>query len=324
MRLAGFDEERGHAIRERLTMIPMVSTREVGIKDRRCAEEPLVYVVLLVWNNWRDTVGCLNSLQGMGCGNWRAVIVDNGSTDDSVQRIRESHPTAMFIENGRNLGFAGGCNAGIRQAIEDGADYVWLLNADTTVEKDALGAMVNRAMQEPTIGAVGSVIYWMDEPSKVQAWGGGYVNFWIGRSRHFGKRVVDSELEFITAASMLIPRQALTSVGLLDEGFFMYWEDSDYCYRMREAGWRIATAPDSVVYHKGSATFVGRGHLSDAYFTDSARRFFRKHAKFPALSLWIGVGFSVLKRILLGRWKTISAVWPGQLAGLRGRHSSES
>lgn len=322
MRLARCDETRVDAISQRLTMTPMASTRGIGAEDRRCGEEPLVYVVLLVWNNWRDTLGCLNSLRGMSYGNWRAVIVDNGSTDDSVQRIRESHPPAVFIENGRNLGFAGGCNVGIRQAIEDGADYVWLLNADTTVEKDALGAMVNRALQDTAIGAVGSVIYWMDEPSKVQAWGGGYVNFWIGRSRHFGTRVNDSKLEFITGASMLIRRYALASVGLLDEGFFMYWEDSDYCYRMREAGWRMATAPDSVVYHKGSATFVGRGHLSDAYFTDSARRFFRKHAKFPSLSLWTGVVFSMLKRILLGRWKSVYAVRPGHFESLQGRKSS--
>jgi len=306
-----------------MRMMPEFGTRESGGGGHCCSEESLVYIVLLVWNNWRDTVGCLNSLQGMSYANWRAVIVDNGSSDDSVQRIREVYPTGIFIENGRNLGFAGGCNVGIRQAMEDGAEYVWLLNTDTTVAKNALGAMVNRAKQESAVGVVGSVIYCMDKPSKLQAWGGGYVNFWIGRSRHFTRRVSDRALEFITGASMLIPRHALASVGLLDEGFFMYWEDSDYCYRMRGAGWGIATASDSVVYHKGSATFVGRGHLSDAYFTESARRFFRKHAKFPSLSLWVGIGFSMLKRIILGRWKTIPAVWPGRFASLHGRNSSE-
>lgn len=302
--------------------MPQLGTLDADVKGRCCGEDPLVYVILLVWNNWPDTVTCLNSLQATTYGNWRAVIVDNGSTDDSVQRIREAHPTATFIENGRNLGFAGGCNVGIRKAVENGADYVWLLNADTTVTKSTLGAMVNRAKHEPTIGAVGSVIYCMDKPSKVQAWGGGYINFWIGRSRQFRKRVSDQTLEFVTGASMLIPLRVLASVGLFDEGFFMYWEDSDYCYRMREAGWRITTAPNSVVYHKGSATFVSRGHLSDAYFIESARRFFRKHARFPLLSLWAGLGLSMLKRIVLGRWNTVSAVWPGRFSRSRGSDPS--
>jgi GT2 family glycosyltransferase len=283
--------------------------------------DPLVYIVLLSWNNWRDTLMCLRSLESMNYRSWNVVIVDNGSEDESVERLREAHPDTTLIENGKNLGFAAGSNVGIRYAIEHSAEFVWLLNADTTVEKDTLGAMVKRAVQDPTVGAIGSVIHYMDKPTEIQAWGGGHVNFWIGRSRHIRRPDNDSALDFITGASMLIPRQALACVGPFDEGFFMYWEDADYCYRLRAAGWRIATASDSVIYHKGSATFAGRGLLSDAYFTDSASRFFRKHGKYPALSLWAGVGLSILKRIILGRWETIRAVWPGRFASIRGRNS---
>ena len=273
--------------------------------------KPMVYVVLLSWNNWRDTFSCLHSLEAMDYGNWRALIVDNGSKDDSVQRLREAFPAVTLIENGRNLGFTGGCNVGMRYALEHAADYIWLLNNDTTVDSSALNRMVDCAEQHSDVGAVGSVVYWMDNPKQIQAWGGGYVNFWIGRSRLYRRPVRDSALGYIFGASIMIRRAVLETIGLLDEGFFTAWEETDFCFRARAAGWRLATATEAVIYHKWSASFVGKNDFLDAHFTRSARRFFEKHGRTPRLSFWMGVALSILKRIVVGRWKTIPAVWPG-------------
>src|SRR6266446_1270900 len=181
---------------------------------------PRVYVLVLNWNNWRDTNECLASLHGLDYDNWKVIVLDNGSTDGSVDRIRERFPEVEVMELSENLGFAKGNNAGIRAALERGADYVWLLNNDTTVDRNALRALVEKAEEGPKIGAVGSAIYFMSEPERLQAWGGGYVDFWLGRGHRFLRPVADERIQFLTGASLLLRRSALESLGLLDEGFF--------------------------------------------------------------------------------------------------------
>lgn len=284
---------------------------------------PAVFVILLGWNNWRDTFRCVASLEAMDYPNFRIIIIDNGSTDDSVAQLRSAYPTVPIIENGKNLGFAAGCNIGIRRALGNGADYVWLLNADTAVTPTSLSAMVDCAENDPAVGAVGSVLYYMDDPTRIQVWGGGTVNFWIGRARSWRKPIEDDDLDFVCGASMLIPRRAIESVGLLDEQFFMFWEETDYCLRLRAAGRRLAVAAESVVYHKGSAAFKSKRML-DGCFTASARHFFCKHAKFPSWSLWTGVCLSMLKRVLLGKWKSAVTVWPRRLKRLEGHGTTEA
>jgi GT2 family glycosyltransferase len=270
-----------------------------------------LWVILLNWNGWADTSACLSSLQHLDYANCNILVVDNGSTDDSVQRIRGAFPDVEVLESGRNLGFAGGCNAGIVRALAGGADYVWLLNNDTTVDPAAARNLVSKAMSDPRIGAVGSAIYFADQPERLQAWGGGAVNFWLGRSRHFLKPVPDARVEFITGASLLLTRAALEAIGFFDEAFFMYWEDADYSFRLRRSGWRLAVAGDSKVWHKGSASVGLRSAKMDTYFNASAARFFQKHAPVPVIALWSGVSLRLAKRLFLGDFDRARAVWYG-------------
>ena len=270
-----------------------------------------VYVIVLNWNGWADTCRCLFSLQCLSYSNFRTVVIDNGSTDDSVGHIRTQFPDIELIEAGSNLGFAAGCNAGITRALAMGADYVWLLNNDTTVAPSALQELVDKACSNPHIGAVGSAIYFAEGPDRLQTWGGGKVNFWLGRSHTFVKPVRDDVVQFITGASLLLSRAAIEDVGGLDEGFFMYWEDADYCFRLRRAGWRLAVAGQSKVWHKGSASVGSRSARMDSYFNSSAVRFFEKHARAPGIALWTGVALRLAKRILLADWDRARAVWTG-------------
>jgi GT2 family glycosyltransferase len=270
---------------------------------------PSVYVIVLNWNGWHNTAACLSSLQKLQYDNRRDIVVDNGSTDDSAARIRREFPQAELIEAGTNLGFAGGCNVGIRRALADGADYVWLLNNDTKVDPTALRALVEKAETDPQIGAVGSAIYSMEAPQRLQVWGGGKVSFLLGGSRHFFKPVGDEKIQYITGASLFLRRAALDTVGLLDEGFFFYWEDSDLCFRLRQAGWRLAVAARSAVWHKESASLRGENTLLDTYFNQGAVRFFEKHAPVPQFSLWIGGILRLGKRLVRGDWNRARAVW---------------
>lgn len=279
---------------------------------------PTVYIILLNWHGWQDTIACLESLASLEYTNYRILVVDNGSTDDSVTRIRAAHPEVPIIETGCNLGFSGGCNVGIRRALEEGADYVWLLNNDTTVEPLALSAMVDVAEADPRVGAIGSMIYYLDNPKEIQAWGGGSVNFWFGLSRHHLAPVPSSKLHYLTAASILLRRSALEEVGLLDEEtFFMYWEDVDFSFRLRKAGWRLAVADQSIVFHKEHAA-TGKGSpLLDYYFNESAARFFRFYSPFGVWPITIGVLGRLTKRVIRGNLPGFVSTLRGAYAGLR-------
>src|SRR5439155_24517641 len=147
----------------------------------------------------------------------KVVVNNNASTMDSVLRIRKRSTKAEIIQLWQNLGFAGGCNIGIRHAFDLGAKYVWLLNNDTKVDPGALLAMVKMAEVDSRIGAVGSVIYDMSRPRRVLTWGGGRVSLWLGRCSHCTKETSGDKLGYLTGASLLLRREALQDVGLLDE-----------------------------------------------------------------------------------------------------------
>lgn len=273
---------------------------------------PLVYIILLNWNGWHDVVACLNSIKQLTYSNYNVIVVDNGSTDDSMEQIRLAHPDIELIQNGENLGFGGGCNVGIREAIARNADYVWLLNSDTKPDNRALDALVSKALSDASLGAVGSVLYHMDEPQVVQAWGGGRVNFFLGRSSHLLNAAKSNDLHYITGASALLKCRALAEVGLFDSNcFFMYWEDTDLCFRLKKDGWRMAVAESSYVWHKESASLGKKSPRLDEYFNASAVNFFRKHSKIPIVPIFLGIGGRLFKRILKGDWARVAAVCRG-------------
>lgn len=312
-------------LRDLLFRNPIRANRATGHTDATCVQTtlpssgysirttPRVHTILVNWNNYTDTATCLSSLRQLDYDNCDVIVVDNGSTDDSPSRIRNAFPDLTMIELDRNLGFAGGCNAGIRYALSQGSEFVWLLNIDTTVDRDALKALVDKARCSPRLGACGSAIYFMDDPQRLQAWGGGHVNFWLGRSRHYFQPVPDRSVEFITGASMFISRKAIESIGLLDERFFMYWEDADYCFRLRASGWDLAVAAQSRVWHKGSSSVGKESARLDRYFNSSAKRFFRKHSTISSLPIWMGSTLRFAKRALRGDWTRARAVLTGAL-----------
>lgn len=270
---------------------------------------PKVAIVLLNWNGWRDTACCLSTLQQLHYDNFRVIVVDNGSTDDSVLHLREQFSWITLLETGKNLGFAGGCNVGIRYALADAAGFVWLLNTDTKVDSKTLDALIVTARRDERIAAVGSAMYSMAEPDRLQAWGGGCVDFLLGRSKHFLKPVPDDAIDYITGASLLLRSAALESVGLLDDAFFFFWEDADLGFRLRKANWKLAVAGGAKVWHRQSASLRGKDALLDTYFNQGANLFFRKHAPVPHIPLYVGVTLRVIKRLISRDWERARAVW---------------
>ncbi len=214
------------------------------------AAEPTVYCVVVNWNGWSDSLACLDALAMQSYSHLTVIVVDNGSTDDSVARLRAAYADLILIELPTNLGFAGGNNAGIRLAVELKADYVWLLNNDTVAPPETTTQLVDKIRTSAGVGIVGSVLYYLDEPHKIQAWGGGHINRFLAYSTHFHHPVTLGRDDFLTFASVLVSRDVLLSVGLLHEGYFMYYEDADYCLRARNAGFSLAVAKDTSILHK--------------------------------------------------------------------------
>lgn len=268
-----------------------------------------VDVVVLNWNGWQDTLACLASLARLDYPDFRLLVVDNGSTDGSAGKIREAMPSVELLQTGANLGFGGGCNAGMQHALADGAEYVWLVNSDATVDSAALSALVRVAEENPALGSVGSVLHEADKPEVIQLWGGGRVNLWLGQSRH---QLSPGLPDFISGASVLLRRAALQDVGLFDDKtFFMYWEDTDLAFRLRGAGWQLAVADESRIWHKQSATLGKGSPLLDQYFTQSAVRFFRRHAPLPFIPISFMLLRMLAKRLAIGDMGRIRAVLKG-------------
>ena len=248
---------------------------------------PSVVCIVLNWNGWRDTQNCLSALQKCDYGALTVFVVDNGSTDDSVEMLQKSHPWVQILQSGANLGFSGGCNVGIRTALHQRADYIWLLNNDTIPAPDALRALLSLAEADRNSGAIGSVMSYMDNPTQVQAWGGGRVNIWTGRTFHATRPHRDDWFDYLTAASILLRSSAIQQIGLLDENFFLYWEDTDYSYRLRASGWTLRVAQNATVLHKEHASTDRNTRVLQRHTIESGFRFLRKHSPLPALSLCI-------------------------------------
>lgn len=277
--------------------------------ERRYA--PRVACIVLNWNGWEDTIACLTAVEALDYDNMFVIVVDNGSTDQSVTRLQEAYPEIALLRADRNLGFGGGVNVGIHSALQQGAEFVWLLNNDTQPAPASLAKLVEKALSRPRLGAIGSVLMHMNAATKVQAWGGGRVNCWLGTATQAKMAHADGWFHYLTAASLLLRAEALESVGLFDDGFFMYWEDTDLSFRLREAGWGLGVAADSVVLHKVGASSGGDQRKVDRHSTASGIRFLRKHARFVWISVPLYLASRIANRILRGQFARTADIGGG-------------
>ena len=301
-----------------------------------------IYVILVNWNGWNDTIECLESLQSAAYMNLRIVVCDNGSVDDSLKEIRNwadyrgvqyaeynradaeaggllaADPDFVLIRNDENLGFAGGNNVGFRYALARGdADYCWLLNNDTVVEPDALCHLVARMQQQKTVGICGSTILLHHDHKRIQALGGGHYFPWIGLPWHYGRFSTWGEsinpkraellMNYVEGASMLVSRQFLDEIGLLCEDYFLYFEEADWAQRAK-GRFMLGYAPRSIVYHKvgasiGTATNpLRKSCLCDYYTLRNRLLFTRRYYPLSIFSVYAGLMVELLVRVLLGRW----------------------
>jgi GT2 family glycosyltransferase len=245
--------------------------------------EPKVCVIILNWNGLEDTIECLGSLEKVTYSNYQVIVVDNGSEGDDVKILRGRFGDYIhIIENDRNYGFAEGNNIGMRYALANlGPDYLLLLNNDTVVAPDFLTQLVTAAEQDSAIGVVGSRTYDYQAGSSTSLVGG-RVNWWRGNTPHIrSDDIIDKgsnirEVDRIEGSCLLARREVVEKIGMLDPEYFAYWEETDWCVRIRRGGYKICCALDSKIWHKGQHSYVDSLKLH--YFLRNNILFMRKNA----------------------------------------------
>ena len=333
-------------------------------EDQVAKNDPSVWVIVVNYKNWRDTILCLESLFKNRYDNFRVVLVDNHSCNKSVSNIKKwargeidiryptnrrlrhllspqvpkpidlvcfsaksvdyvetgsqpvSYASLIIIETDRNLGFGGGNNLGIRLAMANKADYLWLLNNDTVIDPEALVELVKKAgkyeKSGKKVGLIGSKLLFFHEPELIQGVGGIYSPF-FALSRHIGvnekdrgqydNEMVASQMDYVIGASMFASRDFVLDVGMMCEDYFLYFEELDWIHRGMKSGWQPGYAWKSRVYHMEGAS-IGtssdpskRSTLSDYYIFRNRLVFTKRFFPVYLPSVMAGIILSACLRI---------------------------
>jgi hypothetical protein len=288
-------------------------------------------IVLLNWNSGDMTAECIRSLLKMNAKDYAIIVVDNGSKDGSAAYLREQFPEITVLAQDHNLGFAAGCNVGMKLALEWGVEFVLPLNNDTVVDPDFLAELQRTAHEHPQAGMISPKIYFWDMPDRVW-WAGGSFSLWAGIAKHVGRKQTDkgqfdreAKLDWATGCAILIRSDILNETGLFDEVFFAYSEDLDLSLRLRRAGYEIWYAPKARLWHKEG--FVCRKNVGESprkyLSTMNLLLVMRKHARpiqwltFLPNFLIRYVGFYIALSVFRRDYRSAWAVVRGGLAFLR-------
>ena len=223
-----------------------------------------VFIIVLNWNGLSDTLECLASLRALDYPNYSVVVVDNGSTDGSVPALREQFPEAHIIENTHNLGYAEGNNQGISYALAQGAGFVLVLNNDTVVEPALLTKLVSAAETHPDAGILSPRIYMLAHPTVLWFAGGKWiperatlVHVGLGQEDDGASCSGVVESDYASGCALFFRAEVAERIGLMDARFFAYWEEADWCYRAKAAGYKILVTQSACLWHKISSSSSG-------------------------------------------------------------------
>ncbi|MCC5464131.1 glycosyltransferase family 2 protein [Pelosinus baikalensis] len=326
-----------------------------------------VYIVILNWNGWKDTIECLESVFRSKYNNYKVIVCDNCSNDGSIEKIRQwadgklkanitddpriafytspavekplqyleytreqvengelsiDEPPLILIQTGKNLGFAGGNNVGMRYALaKSDFDYIWLLNNDTVVQNDTLLYLLEHVKGKPQMGICGSTLLFYDNPDKVQAFGGAVYNSWLALSNHIGLyqdynvpvdylEIIEKKMDYVVGASMLVKREFLLDIGLMCEDYFLYYEEVDWAIRAKKK-YVLGYAPSSIVYHKEGASIgsssnpLEKSFIADFYANKNRVVFTKKYYPWLLPVVYSSLLISIVNRIRRRQWSRV-------------------
>jgi hypothetical protein len=284
---------------------------------------PPISLIILNWNGRRYLEDCLSSLFELDYPDFSVLVVDNASTDDSVAFVERHYPRVQVCCNNRNLGYAAGSNVGLRKVQ---TDFSVLLNPDIVVSRDWLRKLITPFLQDETIGIAGCKMHYPGGRRIQHA--GGYITYPLALPGHYGLNEEDEgqfdtlrDVDYVIGAALAFRRSAVTDIGFLDEGFFLFFEDADWCIRATRAGYRVVYVPDAALVHVESP-LTKKG--SDAYLRHlhtSRWRYLLKHYDaddvlrdtMPAEMAWLTDRAPRERRALAGGYRTtlknLPAIW---------------
>lgn len=276
-----------------------------------------LYIILLNFNGEEDTIECLESLQKLNNNgfNIKTIVVDNASDKKFEIRDKKFENDTKVLRSEVNLGFSGGNNLGIEYALKNNADYILILNNDTVVDKDLVKELLSVAEGDKNIGVTVPKIYFAkgceyhkaryktEELGKVLWYTGGEMDWKNIIGYHRGVDEVDhgqydtvSETQFATGNCMLIKREVLEKVGVFNDDYFLYYEDSDLNMRVKRAGYRILYVPTAIEWHKNASSTGGAGSiLQDYYIARNRMLFGMKYASLRTKAALIRESFKLLR-----------------------------
>jgi GT2 family glycosyltransferase len=287
-----------------------------------------VLVVILNWNSPQETLAAVESVLRMDYPNYRLLVIDNGSTDNSADVLAQiDDPRVELVRSPENLGFTGGCNIGFETAIKNRADYVWLLNNDLVTEAGTLASLVRAAEQDPLIGLVSPLIASLQRPSSY-IFAGGYFNprtlaFATTRDRQLAEQWAREwpEQIMLLGTALLVSVDLVRKIGMMDASMFAYWEDTDFSARSNAAGFRNVIDFASAVYHSEKFPTDTPEEIKPHFWYYNARngtRFWRKYAgplSFLRQIIWSYrlqlSHLNMLKNAEVSRQAILSGMWDG-------------
>ncbi len=226
--------------------------------------------------NWKQpslTAECVRSIEKSENARISVIVVDNGSGDDSLKLLKENCPRALLLENEHNLGYAGGCNRGIQEALRQGCAFVFLLNNDAVVAPNTVALLLEHMEGKPDIGICGPMIMWHDRQGLIQILGARFspktgLFHAVGvNEKDVGQYKGPIEFDMVSGCALMIRREVFERIGQFDERFFCYFEEADLCFRARKAGYKVIAVPQSKVFHKNAFSSGGASSPSRIYYS---------------------------------------------------------
>jgi GT2 family glycosyltransferase len=283
-----------------------------------------ICVIIVNYHSAKLVNACLDSLRALNREDLKYVVVDN-STIGEMQQIQSRQPEVLILNPGQNLGFAGGCNIGIRYALEEKIPYILLLNPDTRVENDSLSSLTKIFETDSEIGMAGPIVF--EDKATRPIWpNAGDFNWWIAglrRRRWSNGDQTKGEIayvSFLSGCAMMLRTEAVEDVGLMDERYFLYFEDADYCQAFIRKGWKIVLVQTARILHAPSST-IGQHSANQVYFLSRNRMWltrrwatryefsvfmlFNSLIKIPGVFLMFGLKWrrpDLIKAYLRGYW----------------------
>lgn len=275
---------------------------------------PLVCAIVVNWNRRRDTIACVASLQRSTYPSLRVIVVDNASSDGSVAALREAFPAIELISAPQNLGFVGGCQAGVARARALAAAYLLLLNNDAEIAADAVALLVTVLQADTRAAAAGPTILYHDRPEVIWS-AGGAINWHTGNTQMVGLDALDQgqfgtaprTVDFVSGCALLAPLAVFDRIGGFDARFFAYYEETEWCVRATRAGYAILHVPCAKAWHKTAPSTQPASLLTHYYMTRNRLLFLA--ATGAGLRAWCHtLGFEYLRTLLSWtlrpKWRT--------------------